>query len=175
MSRHSLTVSSLRHLALACAWVCASAGVAHAGSVSLALASGSIRNFKVELVDLDPDDDITPAIVYTDWINGTPTIGALGQINYQGGNFLTPYGADVDLIGDTSSLFPTGSQDVTSTDGLVSAFASPDSMSTVLTLQQSDLSRLVLADPAYFGNRQQFMATGENKLGQLASFPSYLA
>jgi PEP-CTERM motif len=174
MSRHSLTVSSLRHLALACAWACASVGVAHAGSVSLAQASGSIRNFKVELVDLDPNDDITPAIVYTDWINATPGLGVLGQITYQGGNIVTTQEAGVDLIGDTSSLFPSGAQDVTSTDGLVSAFASPDSMSTVLTLQQSDLSRMVLADPDYFGNRQQLIATGENRLGQFAGFPSYL-
>lgn len=173
MSRHSLTSASLRQLALACAWVCASVGVAHAGTVTLSQASGSIRNFRVELIDLDPEDDITPAVVFTDWLNQTPGIWAEGQVTFLGGNMVNDHKGSVDLVGDVSNLLPSGAQQVSSTDGLVSVSASPTSLTSSMALQQSDLSRLEPADAEYFGQRQTLAVLGRTQLGNFARTPYY--
>jgi len=175
MTHQTSTALWLRQVALGCVLTGAMAGSAHAADGSLAQAISSVSNFRVQLIDLDANDGIAPGIVFTDWVNGTPGIWADGQMIFRGGNLASSNQASTDLTGDTSNLLPSGAQQVSSTDGLVTVSASPTSLSSVLTLQQSDLSRLVPADPDYFGDRQSMIVDGRPQIGQFPRTPYYAA
>jgi len=79
------------------------------------------------------------------------------------------------LTGTTSNLLPSVAQQVTSTDGLATVGVSPTSLSSSMTLQKSDLSRLAPADAGGYGDRQSLMVSGDSYIGQYARTPYYAA
>ncbi len=167
------TLGLLRQVAQGCALTCALASAAHAADAPLLQSSGTVTNFKYELIGLDVNDGITPGIVFTDWVNQVPGIWADGQVTILGGSIVSDHKGSVDLVGGVSNLLPSGTQQVSSTDGLVSVSASPTSLKSSLALQQSDLSRLEPADADYFGTRQSLTVLGTTQLGNFARTPYY--
>lgn len=173
MTHQTFAALRARQVALGCALACAGVSSALAADGTLAQANSSVSNFQIQLIDLDVNDGIAPGIVFTDWVNGTPGIWAYGQMIFSGGNLASSNQASIDLTGNTSNLLPSGTQQVSSTDGLATVSASPTSFSASMTLQQSDLSRLVPADPEVYGGRQSLIVSGDSYIGQFARTPDY--